>query len=186
MKKIIAIFLIIITVIGYVYLQKEVYTDVVLNENQQKILIEVLNVDGHINKKLHDDFWKDIKEEDEELVKDLDSFIPEAHKIQYIVWHDMNTSFHLKKVYISEELEAAMILLKKRDHTISYNNIIASLDSAATGKKIDMRGYSTQITEDMINQTLNGLDASMERVKLLLDKTWNPENVVAIKLKYKK
>jgi len=49
-----------------------------------------------------------------------------------------------------------------------------------------MRGYSVYITEEMINHTLNGLDASMERFKLLLDKTWHPEKAAAIKLKYKK
>lgn len=185
MKKIIAVLLIIIiAIIGYVSLQKEVYNDVVLNEKQQKILVEVLNVDGHISRKLHDDFWKDIKKEDEEKMKDLDSFIPEARKIQYLINADLNTSLHLKKVYISKELEEAMIVLKKRDATNSYNNITAVLNAAATGQKVDIRGYSVYITEEMISDTLDGLDASMERFRLLLDRTWDAEKAAAIKLKY--
>jgi hypothetical protein len=173
MKKIIVVLLmIVIAVIGYISLQKEVYNDIVLTEKQQKILIEVLNVNGHINKKLHDEFWKNIKKEDEEKMKDIDSFTPEANKLQYLVYTDMNTSLHLKKVYISKELKEAMIVLKKRDYTNSYNNIIAVINAAATGKKVDIRGSSVNITEEMINDTLNGLDASMERAKLLLDKTW--------------
>ncbi len=187
MKKIIAVLLIIvIAIIGYISLQKEVYNDVVLNEKQQNILVEVLNADGHINKKLHDDFWKDIKKEDEEKMKDIDSFTPEAHKLQYLVYTDMNTSLHLKKVYISKELKEAMIILKKRDYTNSYNNITAVINAAATGKKVDIRGYSVNITEEMINDTLNGLDASIERFNLLFDKTWNTKKAVAIELKYRK
>ncbi len=176
MKKIIVIVWLVCMVIVNA---QEKYTDVILNEKQQKIIVTVLSVDGYISEELYNEFWEDIRgTEDEKKMKNEELFIPEAHKTQLIIWQSAKKSLEQKKVYISKELEDVLALLKKRNYMGSYNNTMTLLNAAAYGGKANFRGSNIYITKEVIDEVLDGLDASVERLKLLFASSWDPKNTI--------
>ncbi len=176
-KYIFMVLLFCVTTLAFSSNIQEKYTDVILNEKQQKILVTVINVDGYITKELYDEFWKDIRgTDDEEKMKNQELFIPEGHKIQLIIWQSAKKSLEQKKVYISKELEDVLALLKKRNYMPSYNNTLTLLNATANGEKANVRGYYIYITKEVIDEVLNGLNASIDRMRLLLASSWNPKS----------
>ncbi|MBV5279196.1 MAG: hypothetical protein J0647_09245 [Campylobacteraceae bacterium] len=145
------------------------------NEKSDELLRVVMNADGYINQKVYDEYWKQFKAKPSvaELEKGR-QISTLAIQNQYHIWSAVKLSVKNKKIINTPGLEKAINYMKELNAHKSIESTEMMLATAANGTPISIKGQKQYITEDTCDQVLLGIDASIERVGMLLSKTWNP------------
>ncbi|QOR61297.1 hypothetical protein ACM66Z_07530 [Sulfurovum sp. ST-21] len=157
-----------------------------LSEEQMNLIKVVINTEGFINEDLYNEFWKGIKtyklnQESRKLIEEEMIFV---QQIQFEIWNSALESIKQKKVYKTEKLKKLIqkaYTLFSKNPTYDYKQIQSSIDkidillnSAVDQTPYYANGNVIYITQDLVNQVLSGLDASIERIKMLIEPNWNP------------
>ena len=149
--------------------------DVMLTQREHIILQTVLRVDGYIDENLYNEFWKDLRPraKKSDLNEVRQSILNGALNTQLILWNCFKKGIKEKKVCESKEYTVILDKMQRDGQMIPYNNTISLMEAAITGKPFEKNGQEIYMTLEMANNVLNGLEASMQRVHLLLSDTWN-------------
>lgn len=149
--------------------------NVYATEKANEILGVVMNADGYINEQLYNDYWKQfkVKPSSSELTK-IKRISTVAIQNQYHIWSAAKLSAKNKKIIRTTELENAIRYMKEIGGSKAIENTNMLLDAAAHGTPMEIRGEKLYITEDLCDEITAGLNASIERVNILLSKSWKP------------
>lgn len=149
--------------------------NVYATEKANEILGVVMNADGYINEQLYNDYWKQfkVKPSSSELTK-IKRISTVAIQNQYHIWSAAKLSAKNKKIIRTTELENAIRYMKEIGGSKAIENTNMLLDAAAHGTPMEIRGEKLYITEDLCDEIVAGLNASIERVNILLSKSWKP------------
>lgn len=149
--------------------------NVYATEKANEILGVVMNADGYINEQLYNDYWKQfkVKPSSSELTK-IKRISTVAIQNQYHIWSAAKLSAKNKKIIRTTELENAIRYMKEIGDSKAIENTNMLLDAAAHGTPMEIRGEKLYITEDLCDEIVAGLNASIERVNILLSKSWKP------------
>jgi hypothetical protein len=156
-----------------------------------KRAIEIMNqvrvVDGFINEQLHTEFWVDIKKSVQpdpdgsklkEMEKELKEITITNSAFPLEGWRSARLSLQKRKVVKTPEL-VRLIAKIKAMNVPGYAKPIASTDellvAAATGKPLTRDGRTVYINKEMIDQVLDGMDASTSRLVMLTNPVWSTE-----------
>ena len=152
-----------------------------------EIMNQVKVVDGFINEKLHAEFWAEIKKSvrpdpDGSKLKTIEKQIRDATLANMAFplegWRSAKLSLEQKKVVRTPELVRQTAILNRMDIGV-YAKAIAStnqlLEAAATGKPLSRDGRTVYINQEMIDQVLDGMDASTSRLAMLTNPAWTTE-----------
>ncbi|MBI6885135.1 hypothetical protein [Pseudomonas putida] len=150
-------------------------------------VFELLNkarvANGYMDKKLHDDFWDEVKmsvapdpsgAKLREVRDGLKNVVAESSGFPLEGWKSAKLSYQRKKVTRTAELTKQIAAYKAKGKTADA--AIASterlLKAAATGQPLTHNGQTMYVSEDLIDQTLNGMEASMSRLQVLTNPVW--------------
>ena len=149
--------------------------NVYATEKANEILGVVMNADGYINEQLYNDYWKQfkVKPSSSELTK-IKRISTVAIQNQYHIWSAAKLSAKNKKIIRTIEFENAIRYMKEIGDSKAIENTNMLLDAAAHGTPMEIRGEKLYITEDLCDEIVAGLNASIERVNILLSKSWKP------------
>lgn len=149
--------------------------NVYATEKANEILRVVMNADGYINEQLYNDYWKQfkVKPSSSELTK-IKRISTVAIQNQYHIWSAAKLSAKNKKIIRTIEFENAIRYMKEIGDSKAIENTNMLLDAAAHGTPMEIRGEKLYITEDLCDEIVAGLNASIERVNILLSKSWKP------------
>ena len=152
--------------------------DVLLTHKEEMILKTVMRVDGYIDEELYNEFWKELRpranKSNLDEVRQL--LLNGVMNIQLTLWKCVKKSVVEKKTCKSKEYTEILNQKQKNGDMIGYNNTISLMESAATGKPFEKNGQKAYITIEMVDNVLNGLEGSIQRMQLLLSDTWNKPN----------
>lgn len=156
----------------------------------QAMMRQANAANGYMDKKLHDDFWDEVKRS---VAPD-----PSGAKLK-AVQETLGDMTMKNTVYPMEGWKSALLSLKKgsvvrtpelvrqtkllKDQGIpGFDKAEASTDrllkAAATGTPLNMNGQSMKIDEELVSQVLDGMDASISRLKVLTNPEWSDSLVV--------
>lgn len=149
--------------------------NVYATEKANEILRVVMNADGYINEQLYNVYWKQfkVKPSSSELTK-IKRISTVAIQNQYHIWSAAKLSAKNKKIIRTIEFENAIRYMKEIGDSKAIENTNMLLDAAAHGTPMEIRGEKLYITEDLCDEIVAGLNASIERVNILLSKSWKP------------
>ena len=149
--------------------------NVYATEKANEILGVVMNADGYINEQLYNVYWKQfkVKPSSSELTK-IKRISTVAIQNQYHIWSAAKLSAKNKKIIRTIEFENAIRYMKEIGDSKAIENTNMLLDAAAHGTPMEIRGEKLYITEDLCDEITAGLNASIERVNILLSKSWKP------------
>ena len=149
--------------------------NVYATEKANEILRVVMNADGYINEQLYNVYWKQfkVKPSSSELTK-IKRISTVAIQNQYHIWSAAKLSAKNKKIIRTIEFENAIRYMKEIGDSKAIENTNMLLDAAAHGTPMEIRGEKLYITEDLCDEITAGLNASIERVNILLSKSWKP------------
>ena len=149
--------------------------NVYATEKANEILGVVMNADGYINEQLYNVYWKQfkVKPSSSELTK-IKRISTVAIQNQYHIWSAAKLSAKNKKIIRTIEFENAIRYMKEIGDSKAIENTNMLLDAAAHGTPMEIRGEKLYITEDLCDEIVAGLNASIERVNILLSKSWKP------------
>jgi hypothetical protein len=150
-----------------------------------EIMNEVKVVGGHIDQKTHAEFWSELKKSvqpdpDGSKLKDLENTLKDVtlSNLSFPLegWRSAKLSFEQHKVVKTPELVRKTAVLKPQ---AAFAKAIASTDqlieAAATGKPLSRDGRTVYINEEMIDQVLEGMEASASRLAMLVNPVWSTE-----------
>lgn len=164
-----------------------------LIQAQEKVLstiYTVVNVDGYLDQKLHDEFWEAIYStgaSSNEVKQFLDELIDLDQVLEYPYegWVSVKRSYELRSIYRSKKLDSLEKELERKlgNYFIEAKRNTASLLVAAANRTpMEARGQTFYVSAEMINQVLNGFKNSKERLSNLLNPNWRQsvtEQVIA-------
>ncbi len=152
--------------------------DVLLTPKEEMIMKTVMRVDGYINEELYNEFWKELRPRAKKSNLDevREFFLNGAMDTQLILWRCVKKSIAEMKVCKSKEYTAILNKMQNDGQMIAYNNTINLMESAVTGKPLEKNGQKTYITIEMVDNVLNGIEGSMQRIQLLFSDTWDKPN----------
>lgn len=146
--------------------------------NEQSIIIQtVMSPEGYIDKSLYNKFWSDFKDPriKREFGKlNLSKMLLVGQKIQYENFKSARLSIKEKRIVKTKELLELYKEAKNlgMDLQITKQNTDLFLKAAATKEAINKNGVLTYITDDLIDGVIINMDASFERIGMLLDQEW--------------
>jgi hypothetical protein len=161
-----------------------------LTPRQHQILDEVARVNGSLSRAQYDEFWKGFLSaaERERFRQSFRSELPAILRYQRTLWLAARESLRQRRPVITPELrrEFEQAERKDRDSTPPQNRSTemkrtaqALLEGAAyqtpvnkDGRTFPKDGRSFQITPEVIEQVLRGLDGSINRLERLLSESW--------------
>lgn len=160
-----------------------------MTPRQKEIMRVVGSADGYITEELHQEFWSSMpfngQESDEfkalleELAKRV--FGP-SQEFAYETWKSAQLSLRAGRVIRSEGLDPAIkasfavssIPSYRRQIEQAAENTDRILNAAADGTPFDGPEGPIFINEDMIAASLAGIEGGIDRLRLLLNPTWEP------------
>jgi hypothetical protein len=146
--------------------------------NQQAIILQtVMSPEGYIDELLYDKFWLDFKDPTikKQLRKlNLSKILLVGQKIQYENFKSARLSIQKKHPVKTKKL---LELYKEAENLgmdleIPKQNTDLFLKAAANKEAVNKNGVLTYITDDLIDRVIINLEASIERVGLLLSSEW--------------
>lgn len=150
----------------------------------QELMRKANAANGYMDKKLHDDFWAEVKKSVEPdpggaKLKEAQDTLQELtlKNTTYPLegWKSAKLSFEQKKVVRTPELVRQTKALKALGNPgldKAMENTERMLKAAATGEKLDVNGQSVQIDEELIAKVLDGMEASLSRLMVLTNPVW--------------
>ena len=160
-----------------------------MTERQQEIMLIARNADGYLTEELHNEFWSLIPfagrqlDEFKVLIADLvEKVIGPSQALGYETWHSADLSLRAGRVIRSDGLDSAIEASLTASDIPTYrakaqegvNNVDPILIAAAMGTPLQTPYGPVFINEDMISQTLAGIEGGVRRTKLLLNSNWDP------------
>jgi hypothetical protein len=145
-----------------------------------QIIQYLIHKDGRRTEDIHKEYWKNMPPFTSNQQQLMNDRIQLAFKYQRESWKCILTSMELGRVYKSPKLYALINKFKSSyaKNTASIQAKLESLDTlldaAINQKPIHRQGNSIYITKDLAEHTINGLDAGIERIEILLNKDWPP------------
>lgn len=154
-------------------------------------VVELMNLvkvaDGYVNKKLHEEFWAEVKKsvvldksgtELKEVEASLQDYVLMMSAFPLEGWRSAKLSLEQKRIVRTPELVRQTNILKAKripamDSAITSTDKL--LEAAATGKPLSHNGTTMYINDKAINQVLDGMDASLSRLKVLTNPVWSNE-----------
>jgi len=161
-----------------------------LTPRQNKILDEVARVDGSLSRAQYDEFWAGFLSaaERERFRKSFRSELPAILTYQRTLWLAARESLKQRRPVITPELRKEFEQAERNDRdsnrhqprsTETKRTAQALLEGAAyqtpvnkDGRTFPKDGRSFQITPEVIEQVLRGLDGSINRLERLLSESW--------------
>lgn len=163
-----------------------------LTRRQDEILREVASVDGTLSHSQYEEFWGGFKDlrpnERENFRKSFQSQLPAILRYQRTLWLAANESYKQHKPVITSELRREFEQMringqrnsKWKNYSIEMKrSALALLEGAAYRTPINKDGSTFpkdsrifQITPEVIDQVLRGLDGSIARLDHLLADSW--------------
>lgn len=149
-----------------------------------QLMNEAKVANGYMNKKMHDEFWAEIKKsiapdpsetELKQIESSLQDMILTTAAFPVEGWKSAKLSLEQKKVVRTPELQRQTTLLMAKGLPGIAAAIASTdklLEAAATGKPLNHSGQTMYINEEMINQVLDGMQASLSRLTVLTDPVW--------------
>jgi hypothetical protein len=141
-----------------------------------EILQTVASPDGHIDKALHDEFWKIVTENNLATEIDFTRVNDESNKFDVEVWQSIKLSLAKGKVTKTPDYETykAQMLKKYPSDQLSssitrYEGMMAS---AANKKPISTAKGPVNLSEELVTKTIADLEASYKRRNKLMKKDW--------------
>jgi hypothetical protein len=149
-----------------------------IRSNTPKILAMLASVgqpDGRVDKAMHDQFWSlfpDSVRNDPSFFQSLD--MVKSMTFQKELWESIRLSARAKKVVRTLSYESARDRAYLGNPTGKELSILADqmLDAAASGKPYRGQSFNGRITEEQANQVLDGLNATLARLQVLLNPVW--------------
>ena len=170
-----------------------------MSESQNLIFRQTMSVGGSITKEMHEKFWSEVPKNAVGEWNPMFLFLLDNIKLgqtyQRALWQSALISYDQSEVIRTEALgeseralslviESAPVKKGTKEHdifmqayksrvAISNENAKRLLEAAASHKDLlAVNGETKRIDEVLIKTVLEGLDASFERVKLLIDPVW--------------
>ena len=171
-----------------------------LTESQSLILRQTLSAGGSITKEMHTKFWADVPKVDGRTRDPMVLFLLRSTTLgqtyQRALWQSALISYDQKAVIRTESLgeserayskymiESAPFKMGSPEHSafekaykaraaISIEHSKRLLEAAASHQNlVAVDGTATKIDDNVIRTVLAGLDASFERMKLLVNPVW--------------
>ncbi len=166
----------------------------------ERIIKQVMQTDGEINKELHDKFWREIntssKENSDKYTKSMKLILIPAQEYQKELWKSALISYQNNTVVKTQrlmELDQQMSELFRKSLTYppdsnefkreaiafekgsarSKESAKKLLQAAANHKAFaELNGVEFYPDEDSINEILAKLQASFNRISKLMDRHW--------------
>jgi hypothetical protein len=141
-------------------------------------------VDGSLSRVQYNEFWAGFSSaaERERFRKSFRSELPAILAYQRTLWLAARESFQQRRPVITPELRAEFEKIERNDQNRSREmkrTAQALLEGAAyrtpvnkDGRTFPGDGRSFEITPDVIEQILRGLDGSINRLERLLSESW--------------
>ncbi len=161
-----------------------------MTDRQQEILIIVRSADGYINEELHGEFWSSMPFVGDELTqfKNLlvelgDDVIGPSQRLGYETWHSADLSLKAGRVIRSEGLDRAIEETQGASDIPTYQEKVRSssrsvdqiLSAAANGTPLETANGPIFINDEVISETLAGIEGGARRTEMLLDAEWDPK-----------
>jgi hypothetical protein len=144
-----------------------------------EILQTVASPDGHLDKALHDEFWKIINDNNLATEIDFSRVNDESNKFDVEVWQSIKLSFEKGKVTKSPDYSTYKAQMQKKYPSDQLNDSIkryeSMMESAAKKEPVTTSKGKVNLTEELINKTIADLEASYKRRNQLMKKDWVPE-----------
>ena len=160
-----------------------------LTPRQTAILREVGSVDGTLSRAQYDEFWAAFRgaAEREQFRKSFRSELPAILEYQRTLWLAARESLRQRRPVITAELQKAFEQAEKNDRDSRHQPRSAEMKRTAQallegaayqtpvnkeGRTFPKDGRTFQITPEVIEQVLRGLEGSINRLERLLSASW--------------
>jgi len=151
-------------------------------EQLLQIIYVVQNVDGYLDETLHGEFWG-IIESTGASADDFSAFINNLIDIEqvleypYEAWTSAKETYARRNVFRTPRLDVLESKLERKlgkDFDAPKKHTALLLKAAANRSYLEAKGQKLYVTNELIEQVLNGAEGSMLRVKNLLNPSWKP------------
>jgi hypothetical protein len=156
-----------------------------LSPRQAEILREVANVEGGLTRAQYDEFWAGFRNlgaaEREGFRRAFRSELPAILTYQRTLWLAARESVKQRKPIVTPELRKEFEQLDRSDRKRTRpqgramemkRSAHALLEGAAYQTPVTKEGRTFQVTPEVIEQVLRGLNGSISRLERLLSETW--------------
>lgn len=141
-----------------------------------EILQSVASPDGHIDKALHDEFWKIVTDNNLATEIDFSRVNDESNKFDVEVWQSIKLSYAKGKVTKSQNYETYKAQMLKKypsdQLSASITRYEGMMEAAANKKPVTTAKGQVNLSEKLINKTIADLEASYKRRNQLMKKDW--------------
>jgi len=161
-----------------------------LSERQNEIMQIVLSVEGYINEDLHSEFWLEVPYKirtNPEFITSIKSVVEKGLGAGLVwqreIWESLRLTLKSRRIIKTPNFEKAKKNMLAASNLPTYQegarNGILQADKMLKAAANSTPVYSTRgtfyVTEELVTQVLNGLEASLERMKILGNPVWGPK-----------